>query len=54
MHKYWWHLVLTSNTLIRRYLLQDPDSEIDVLQKHVLNTEAHPLRILPDVTVATS
>lgn len=29
------------------YLLQDPDSEIDPLHKHVFNTEAHPLRIFP-------
>ena len=29
------------------YLLQDPDTEVDVLNKHVFNTEAHPLRIFP-------
>jgi len=29
------------------YLLQDPDTEIDVLHKHVFNTEAHPMRIFP-------
>ncbi len=29
------------------YLLQDPDTEIDLLNKHVFNTEAHPTRIFP-------
>ena len=29
------------------YLLFDPDTEIDVLNKHVFNTEAHPMRIFP-------
>ena len=29
------------------YLLQDPDTEVDILNKHVFNTEAHPLRIFP-------
>lgn len=27
------------------YLLFDPDSEIDILNKHVFNTEAHPVKI---------
>lgn len=27
------------------YLLFDPDSEIDILKKHVFNTEAHPVKI---------
>ena len=29
------------------YLVQDPDTEVDVLHKHVFNTEAHPVRIFP-------
>jgi len=29
------------------YLLQDPDTEVDILNKHVFNTEAHPTRIFP-------
>jgi Glycosyl hydrolase family 47 len=36
-----------AETIKYLYLLQDPDTEIDVLHKHVFNTEAHPLRILP-------
>lgn len=36
-----------AETLKYLYLLQDPDSEIDLLNKHVFNTEAHPLRIFP-------
>jgi len=28
------------------YLLQDPDTEVDILNKHVFNTEAHPMRML--------
>lgn len=32
-------------TLKYLYLLQDPDTEIDILNKHVFNTEAHPLRM---------
>lgn len=35
-----------AETLKYLYLLQDPDCEIDVLNKHVFNTEAHPLRML--------
>lgn len=35
------------------YLLQDPDSEIDILNTHVFNTEAHPLRIFPKLEAAS-
>ena len=38
---------LTPETLKYLYLLHDPDSEIDILNKHVFNTEAHPMRIFP-------
>jgi len=34
-----------AETLKYLYLLFDPDSEIDILNKHVFNTEAHPLKI---------
>lgn len=36
-----------AETLKYLYLLQDPDTPIDVLHTHVFNTEAHPLRIFP-------
>lgn len=36
-----------SETLKYLYLLQDPDTPIDILDKHVFNTEAHPLRMFP-------
>lgn len=36
-----------AETLKYLYLLNDPDSEIDILNKHVFNTEAHPMRIFP-------
>lgn len=36
-----------AETLKYLYLLQDPDTPVDVLNKHVFNTEAHPLRIFP-------
>jgi len=36
-----------AETLKYSYLLQDPDTEIDILHKHVFNTEAHPMRIFP-------
>ena len=36
-----------AETLKYLYLLQDPDTEIDLLNRHVFNTEAHPLRIFP-------
>jgi mannosyl-oligosaccharide alpha-1,2-mannosidase len=29
------------------YLLQDPDTEVEVLNKHVFNTKVHPLQIFP-------
>ena len=29
------------------YLLQNPETEVDILNKHVFNTEAHPMRIFP-------
>ncbi|KAL7432933.1 hypothetical protein ACHAXM_010194 [Skeletonema potamos] len=34
-----------AETLKYLYLLFDPDSEIDILKKHVFNTEAHPVKI---------
>ena len=36
-----------AETLKYLYLLQDPDTQVDVLNKHVFNTEAHPMRIFP-------
>merc|ERR1719162_466204 len=33
-----------AETLKYLYLLMDPDTEVDILHKHVFNTEAHPLR----------
>lgn len=36
-----------AETMKYLYLLQDPDTEVDVLNKHVFNTEAHPLRTFP-------
>ena len=36
-----------AETLKYLYLLQDPDTEIDLLNRHVFNTEAHPMRIFP-------
>jgi len=36
-----------AETLKYLYLLQDPDTEVDILHKHVFNTEAHPMRIFP-------
>lgn len=38
-----------AETLKYIYLLFDPDTEIDVLNKHVFNTEAHPMRIFPQM-----
>ena len=35
-----------AETMKYLYLLQDPDTEIDPLNTHVFNTEAHPLTIL--------
>ena len=43
-----------AETLKYLYLLQDPDTEIDILEKHVFNTEAHPLRIFPLLNKVTS
>ena len=37
-----------AETMKYLYLLFDPDSEIDILNKHVFNTEAHPLKVLTD------
>lgn len=31
------------------YLLFDPDTEVDILNKHVFNTEAHPIRTFAQV-----
>mmetsp|Transcript_12847 Transcript_12847/g.30040 ORF Transcript_12847/g.30040 Transcript_12847/m.30040 type:complete len:614 (-) Transcript_12847:356-2197(-) len=36
-----------AETIKYLYLLFDPDTEIDLLNKHVFNTEAHPMRIFP-------
>lgn len=36
-----------AETLKYLYLLFDPDTPIDLLNKHVFNTEAHPVRIFP-------
>lgn len=38
-----------AETLKYHYLLHDPDNEIDILNKHVFNTEAHPLRLLNNI-----
>jgi len=35
-----------SETLKYLYLLQDDNDDLDLLNEHVLNTEAHPLRLL--------
>ncbi|KAL7485158.1 hypothetical protein ACHAW6_010766 [Cyclotella cf. meneghiniana] len=37
-----------AETMKYLYLLFDPDSEIDILNKHVFNTEAHPLKVFSD------
>ena len=37
-----------AETLKYLYLLQDPDTEVDILHKHVFNTEAHPLRVFTE------
>lgn len=42
-----------AETLKYLYLLQDPDTEVDVLRKHVFNTEAHPMRIFTQLPVET-
>ena len=33
-----------AETLKYIYLLFDPETEVDILHKHVFNTEAHPVR----------
>ena len=43
-----------AETLKYFYLLFDPDTEVDILHKHVFNTEAHPLRIFPEFDKKTS
>lgn len=43
-----------AETIKYLYLLQDPDTEVDLLHKHVFNTEAHPLRIFPVMDAKTS
>lgn len=43
-----------AETLKYLYLLQDPDTEVDILHKHVFNTEAHPLRIFPVIDQESS
>ena len=40
-----------AETLKYLYLAQDPDHPID-LTKYVFNTEAHPMKILPDSHVS--
>uniref|UniRef100_A0A7S4N8K7 alpha-1,2-Mannosidase n=1 Tax=Odontella aurita TaxID=265563 RepID=A0A7S4N8K7_9STRA len=37
-----------AETIKYLYLLFDPDTEVDIVNKHVFNTEAHPMRILPE------
>jgi len=41
-----------AETIKYAYLLQDPDTEVDILNKHVFNTEAHPTRIFPELKKA--
>lgn len=41
-----------AETLKYLYLLFDPDTPIDLLNKHVFNTEAHPVRIFPAMDAA--
>jgi len=36
-----------AETLKYAYLLFDPETPIDLLHKHVFNTEAHPMRTFP-------
>jgi len=40
-----------AETLKYLYLLFDPDTEVDILNKHVFNTEAHPLRMFPQLDI---
>jgi hypothetical protein len=41
-----------AETMKYLYLLFDPDTPIDLLNKHVFNTEAHPVRIFPAMDAA--
>jgi mannosyl-oligosaccharide alpha-1,2-mannosidase len=41
-----------AETLKYLYLLFDPETPIDLLHKHVFNTEAHPMRIFPVMDAA--
>jgi hypothetical protein len=41
-----------AETVKYMYLLQDPDTPVDILNKHVFNTEAHPIRIFSDIDSA--
>jgi len=41
-----------AETMKYLYLLFDPDTPIDLLNKHVFNTEAHPMRIFPALNAA--
>ena len=38
-----------AETLKYLYLLFDPETPIDLLNKHVFNTEAHPIRTFPQM-----
>lgn len=41
-----------AETMKYMFLLFDPDTPIDLLNKHVFNTEAHPLRMFPVMDAA--
>lgn len=41
-----------AETIKYLYLLFDPDTPIDLLHKHVFNTEAHPVRTFPTLDAA--
>jgi hypothetical protein len=38
-----------AETLKYIYLLFDPETPVDILNKHVFNTEAHPMRTFPQM-----
>jgi Glycosyl hydrolase family 47 len=38
-----------AETMKYLYLLFDPDTEIDLLNRHVFNTEAHPIRVFAKI-----
>lgn len=38
-----------AETMKYLYLLFDPDTEVDLLEKHVFNTEAHPIRVFSKI-----